>query len=80
MTREYAAALLVDFRLDSRGDLHSRTAAQKKATANKGKPKESASSLQQRREKDAEILRLKQKKKEEEKAATTSSGGDGAKK
>lgn len=55
-----------------------RLKAQKKATQAKNKPKESASTLQQRREKDAEILRQKQKKKEEDKAA--GAAGDGAKK
>ncbi|KAJ7822112.1 hypothetical protein B0H14DRAFT_3732677 [Mycena olivaceomarginata] len=51
-----------------------RLKAQKKAAAGKSKPKESATTLQKRKEADAEALRAKQKacaKKEEEKAATT---------
>ncbi|KAJ7480063.1 hypothetical protein B0H11DRAFT_2026384 [Mycena galericulata] len=48
-----------------------RLKAAKKLAATKGKPKESATNLQKRKEADAEILRAKQKKKEEEKAAAT---------
>ncbi|KAF8609373.1 hypothetical protein BDV93DRAFT_602050 [Ceratobasidium sp. AG-I] len=52
-----------------------RLKAQKKL-ANQKKPKESAASLQKRRELDADALRQKQQKKAEEKAAT-GTGGDG---
>ncbi|KAG8704308.1 hypothetical protein FRC08_002300 [Ceratobasidium sp. 394] len=52
---------------------HDRERAQKKL-ANQKKPKESAASLQKRRETDAEALRQKQAKKAAEKAATEGGG------
>ncbi|KAJ8489120.1 hypothetical protein ONZ51_g3138 [Trametes cubensis] len=52
-----------------------RLKAQKKLQANAKKPKESAQSLQARKERDAAALREKQKKKEEEKAASGANGG-----
>ncbi|KAH9891253.1 hypothetical protein C8Q73DRAFT_703463 [Cubamyces lactineus] len=52
-----------------------RLKAQKKMQANAKKPKESAQSLQARKERDAAALREKQKKKEEEKAALGANGG-----
>ncbi|KAJ6497997.1 hypothetical protein C8R47DRAFT_1194024 [Mycena vitilis] len=59
-----------------------RLKAAKKLAANAKKPKESATTLQKRKEADAEILRAKQKacdirlKKEEEKAAATATASD----
>ncbi|KAH8101451.1 hypothetical protein BXZ70DRAFT_1007282 [Cristinia sonorae] len=53
-----------------------RLKAQKKAAANAKKPKESAASLQARKERDAQTLREKQLKKEAEKAG----GGGGGEK
>ncbi|KAH8799615.1 hypothetical protein DL96DRAFT_1564592 [Flagelloscypha sp. PMI_526] len=54
-----------------------RARAAKKAAANAKKPKESANSLAQRKERDADILREKQKKKEADKAAAASASGSG---